>query len=197
MKTISILLLFIFLSCSQNDLTTKEIREKASRIRTGLLNNKSLPAAIQKPTNQADVSSAPLGREYNFYYNTTRKENNLIDSIFMTVTVLTDSLEHLSFYEMHLKNDNEDKSYMYKVNKYGVIDWAYRTDPPASEPAVVKENGVGSYPISNQTIEINTDSANYDSKYNPIKKPDEKTLAVYTARLKASIEELEKMLFEK
>ena len=186
MKNISVLLLIIFFSGCQNDLTTKKIKEKANRIRIELLNNKSLPAAIQE---SHDVSSVPSGKR-SFMYNTTRKENNSVDSVLMTVTVHIDSLEHIDFYEMHLINDNEDRSYMYMINKYGVIDWAYRTE---SEPKVIRDDKGKMIGItSSDIIVINTDSS-----HNPIKKPDEKTLAMYTARLKASLEELDKMLSAK
>jgi hypothetical protein len=196
MKIFAILLLF-FLSSCQNETSTKEIIEKANRIRTELLNSKSLPAAIQKPTNQKSFSSSSREKMYDFYYNSVRKENNAVDSVLMIVTVFTDSSEHLSFHEMHLKNDKEDKSYMYELNKNGAIVWAYRTDPPTSEPTIVKNNDSMVVTPSNQPIiEINTDSANYNI-HTPIKKPDEKTKAFYTAKLITSLDELDKMLSTK
>ena len=104
MKIIYALFLLILSSCYQNN-ETKEIREKAGRIRTELLNNKSLPTAIQKPTNQEDFSPSSPRKIYNFYYTLVRKENNAVDSVLITVTVFLDSLEDLSFHEMHLKNN--------------------------------------------------------------------------------------------
>lgn len=74
---------------------------------------------------------------------------------------------------------------MYKINIHGTIDWAYRADD--------SEN------LNTQDIEINTDSTNYnyDPVHLPIKKPDEKKMAFYNAKLITSLDELEKILFTK
>src|SRR5436190_1008115 len=123
MKTISLLLITICLSCCQNDRTTKEIKEKAGRIRMELLNNKSLVSNFLKPSG-VSVTSTNSDRT-DFIYNTTRKENSLVESILMVGTVFPDSSENITFDERHYKKDKEVKSYVYTVNKYGVIPWAY------------------------------------------------------------------------
>jgi hypothetical protein len=140
-----------------------------------------------------------VGKVRSYFYNTYRKEDNTVDSILMVVIVETeDSLKHITFTEQHLKNGNEDTSFVYTVNKYGIIDWAYRTNPPTSEPTVETINDSLLVTPSNQPIfEINTDSANYIPKFQPIKIPDEKTKAFYNAKLITSLDELDKMLFAK
>ena len=87
---------------------------------------------------------------------------------------------------------------MYKVNKYGIIDWAYRADGEP-EPRFDKNGKITGATLPQQTIDINTDPANYNyaPQAYPIKTPDTKTYAFYSERLIASLEELEKMLFEK
>ena len=192
MKINLILILFIFfLSCHSNS-SKEEIIEKAKRIRIELLNNKSLPDAFLKSHDEPKEPSDIM----DFMYYSIRKANNLVDSVLMIAYVHKDSLERLYFQEMHEKNGKEDKSYVYSVNKYGAIEWAYRTNPPTSEPqkTITKKGTIMITPSNLPIIEINTDSA-YTQV--PFKKPDEKTLAMYIARLQASLDELDKMLFAK
>src|SRR5436853_6781268 len=105
-----ITMFFAVFFCCQNT-ATKEIVEKAKKLRAKLLYGKSLPPIITKP-------GSFLGHKIDesFFYNTERKENNFVDSILMIVSIyLEDSLEHiLSFNEVHLKNN---ETYMYKFNK--------------------------------------------------------------------------------
>src|SRR5690349_5556312 len=139
MKVITIFLLAVSFYCFQNNIATKEIAEKAKKIRAEMLHGKSLPPSITKPKDFSGYQ-----RDETFFYYIERKENNFVDSIQMIVTIfLEDSLQHiLSFDEVHLK---DSKTYLYKVNKEGVIDWAYKADDP--------EN------LKTENIEINTDSA--------------------------------------
>jgi hypothetical protein len=58
---------------------------------------------------------------------------------------------------------------------------------------IYDDNGQTTGVKSPEIIEINTDS----SSPSPLKKPDEKTLAKYTARLKTTLDELDKMLSAK
>jgi hypothetical protein len=179
MKIITIFLLAVSLYSFQDNTSSNKIAERANRIKAKLLYSKSLPPIIIKSEN-----FSPDKIDESFIYNTFRKENNSVDSILMTVSIfLKDSLQHLlSFNEIHLKSK---ETYMYKVNKQGIIDWAYKADDP--------EN------MNTEIIEIMTDSAiyNYSPKIYPIKKPDEKTRAFYEAKLITSLDELEKILFSK
>lgn len=176
----------ISLSFCNNDLKTKEIAERVQNIRSELLNNKMLPSAIRKIP-----ISFPGQHEY--LYSTFRKENTTVDSVDMTISILDkeDSFWHLLFHEILLKNGRENKSYTYSINKDGIIDWAYNTE---GVPKIIyDDNGQTTGVKSPEIIEINTDS----SSPSPLKKPDEKTLAKYTARLKTTLDELDKMLSAK
>lgn len=179
MKIITIFFLAASFCCFQNDTSTKEIIEKANRIRIELLSSKSLPTTIQRTVNQDGQAS---GINHDFYYYISRHENNIPDSVLMLITVFDDALEHIQFTEMQMKDGNGDKSYSYKINKYGEIDWAYYAE---------------SSDFNSQVIEINTDSANYIPKFQPIKNPDEKTMAFYTTKLIVSLDKLDKILFPK
>jgi len=167
-----------------------ELKVKADKIRDELLNGKSLPLKIEHVVMK---DSGPHTTNNDYFYNTTRTDNKIVDSVLIQISMRDDTLNRLLFVEVYNKKGIDWVKYCYAINQNGIIDWAYRTEAPKADPKVIQQNGSTTYIPDNQPIiEISS-----NPEYLTNKKTDDKQIEVYKERLKVTVDELYNILFKK
>jgi len=190
MKYLLVLFLFTCTFSYGQVRVSEELKVRADKIRDELLNGKSLPPKIE---NFGSSNNGHSSLRYLFHCSIIRTENNIDDSIALDISIMDDSLKDMQFSEVYLKNGKEGRQFSYAINKYGIIDWAYRTEAPKADPKVIQQNGSTTYIPDNQPI-IEISSSPF---YPTPKNIDEKKIAIYKDRLKVTVEELYDILFKK
>src|SRR5689334_7557429 len=108
MKYYFVLFLFTYTFSYGQVKVSDELKAKADKIRNELLNGKSLPSKIEN-NGYSNTEISPL--KHRLFYSTTRTENNIVDSVSIFIGIIDDSLNHMQFDELHLKNGKEGKAY--------------------------------------------------------------------------------------
>jgi len=200
MKLIPLLILLVLLAACRHMLTNEELAAKAKRVHNALVHAKSLPPQF---VNTGQPEKDAYGYR-NYLYTSVRDFHHMPDTlkIQLAVSDADHGYEHIDFMETHAHGEGSTKRmagcegvcYIYFLNRDGMIDWAYHTNPVSKEhPA--QNTGTGKSLITKNppVMEINLSSTAPDS----LNTPDKKTIAKYNEKVNATLDELESMLAEK
>jgi hypothetical protein len=186
--------LSVCIYCSQIKQKKEDLSNQVNEIRNRLLSDQLLPGKIKK-----GYSDHTDSIYYSFTYPSLRIENNDTDTINTIIEInVNDSLEHLSFLEDHNTNYKNGIVYNYSVNKYGILDYASYQEPPEGDIRNQPDTlSIMMGPLGKTVIEIKDnypDSINLPATI--FKKADSKRKEMYYARLKATLDELDSLLFK-
>jgi hypothetical protein len=193
MKSLFILMISLFIYSCHKVNPDQELKMKTEKVRARLISGKPLPERIRNL--DALTFDKPDSSEHNFEYQATRTENGVVDSVTFLLIIRSDSLLHFSIIEQYFTNGKQGKSYFYTVNRYGVIDYAYRAEAPkdAIQPTPI-QNSDGTVIVPMNCIPI--DEIDFNSPDSILKNPGKKVMEMYTSRLKVSVDELYYILFK-
>ena len=193
MRPILALIFSLFIYSFQQVNPNEELKIKADKVRARLIIGEPLPKSIKNLDGLAYPEQDSL--KHDFQFRTVRIQNNISDSVDILLTIFDDSLLHFYFAEDHYMNDVFGESYAYEINKYGIIDYAYRQESREAESPDTANPTPNEWVIFTPKFQP-VFEIDFDSRDSILKNPNKKIVDLYNERLKISIDELYHVLFK-